>query len=231
MGLTYNGSDRFRAEDRSVLMAIVFRLAYALAVALFFVLLVAFGQRTFISEPDNPAAIPPPAPTPAPGLVPVPVPAPGLVPEPVTVGDLYCGESGCFRQGVELDKSDDDNLSEADRRYVRTFRAYQDDREDYFRNVFVISVSLGAMAIVVGVYLFRRVEALPLGLVLGGIGVALYGWVESSQRGEGDMQESYAFIVATIGFLVLAAGGYWFLGGGEKRTSLPEPDPPPLPER
>ncbi|MEO7665644.1 MAG: hypothetical protein ABIU97_01250 [Dehalococcoidia bacterium] len=189
-------------------MVIVFRLAYAVAVAIFFMLLVIFGQRTFISEPDYPLAAP-------------------FARGP---DDLYCSESGCSRQGIELDKADDDKLSEADLKYVQAFRTYRDDGEDYFRNVFVISALLGVTAIAAGVYLFRRVEALPLGLVLGGIGVALYGWVESS-RGEGEMEEIYAFIVATIGFVVLATGGYWFLGGREQRTSLPEPDPPPQPER
>jgi hypothetical protein len=188
-------------------VVIVFRLAYALAVAIFFILLAVFGQRTFISEPDFPFAL-----------------------QPLRgQDDLYCSESGCFRQGIELDEADDDKLSEEDLRYVRTFRAYQDDREDYSRNVFVISASLGVMAIAVGVYLFRRVEALPLGLVLGGIGVALHGWVESS-RGESEMEESYAFIVAAIGFVVLAAGGYWFLGVREQRASPSEPGQPPQSE-
>src|SRR2546428_8525511 len=56
-------------------------------------------------------------------------------------------------------------------------QAYNDERDDYFRNVFIVANVLGVAAVAVGLYLFRRVEAMPLGLLLGGVGVVIYGWV------------------------------------------------------
>ena len=186
-------------------MVIVFRLAYALAVAIFFILVVIFGQRIVFSEPEFPP----------------PVLAPSY--------DVYCTESGCYGNGTELDEADDTPRSGVVVQYVQTFRTYYDDGDEYSRNVFVVSVLLGMTAIAAGVYLFRRVEALALGLVLGGIGVVIYGWVESSWA-EGKMGDTHAFIAAAIGFVVLAAGGYWFLGGRERGTSPSAPDPPPQSE-
>ncbi len=182
------------AEDWSVRMVVLFRLAYALAVAIFFILLVIFGQRTMFSEPDYPVSLTPPR------------------------TGIYCDDHDCYNNGVPLDEEDDDTLISSDQEFVRRYRAFHDDRLDYFRGVFVVSALLAIAAIGAGIYLFRRVEALPLGLVLGGIGVAAYGWVESS-RGDGEAIAMYAFIISAIGFVVLAAGGYWFLGGREPRSS------------
>ncbi len=147
-------------------MTISFRLAYAIALAIFLILLVIFGQRTFYSEPAPEHSLTPYGP-------------PG-------------------------------------------------DQEEYFDRVFIIAGVLGVAAIAAGVYLFRRVEALPLGFVLGGIGVVIYGWVESA-RGPGEMNTGLAFIVAAIGFAVLVAGGYWFFGARERGKALPEQDRPPPP--
>jgi hypothetical protein len=173
---------------------VVFRLAYGVGVAIFYILFVVFGQRTFISEPDTPAFSGPASP-----------------------GSLYCVDRGCFRNGEKLDPADDGTLSTSEREYVREWRDYFDDRENYSRFVFLFGAMFGLAAIAAGVVLYRRVEGLPVGLVLGGIGVAIYGWVEST-RDEGQMDNTFAFVAAAIGFIVLVAAGYWFLGGRERRT-------------
>jgi hypothetical protein len=190
----YNGRDRGVPAEGSVSVNVVFRLAYGLAVAIFYILLVIFGQRTFYSEPDYPS---------------------GLSGPPVS--GLYCDKNDCFLNGERLDESRDSTLGTLDREYVARFRSYQSDRDDYSRMVFAISGLLGAAAIAAGVFFYRRVEGLPLGLVLGGIGVVIYGWVESS-RDEGNVDATVAFLVAAVGFIVLVAGGYWFLGSRQREA-------------
>jgi len=170
---------------------VVFRLTYSCAVAIFFILVVIYGSRTFYSEPTNPG---------------------GSLPGN---GGLYCNEND-YQNGTILDRSRDDQLSQSDRAFVQAQRSYEDDRRAYSRNVFIIAGLLGVLTLAAGVYLYRRIEALPLGLVLGGIGAVIYGWVESS-RDPGETNATSAFLVATLGFVVLAAGGYWFLNMERKR--------------
>ena len=87
------------------------------------------------------------------------------------------------------------------------------DRIDYFRNVFIIAQVLGVLAIGVGIYLFfRRIEAMPLGLLLGGIGVVIYGWVESARGPDEAVGTGPLFAVAAAGLVTVLAAGYWFLG-------------------
>jgi len=88
------------------------------------------------------------------------------------------------------------------------------DREEYFRNVFVSSGILGVAAIAAGVVLYKRIDALPLGMLLGGIGAILYGWVEWS-RGPDEAGNSVVFIVVTVGLALVLAGGYYFLSDRE----------------
>ena len=88
---------------------------------------------------------------------------------------------------------------------------YQDERVDYHRNVFILASALGVAAMAAGVYLFRRVEAIPLGLVLGGIGVVIFGWVQTSGDA-GEVSTVPLFAVVTVGLGVVLAAGYWFLG-------------------
>ena len=90
-------------------------------------------------------------------------------------------------------------------------QGYSDDRDEYFRKVFIFANVLGVAAVAVGLYLFRRVEAMPLGLLLGGVGVVIYGWVESA-RGPGEASTAPLFAVVAVGLVIVLAGGYWFLG-------------------
>ena len=84
---------------------------------------------------------------------------------------------------------DEARLNEEQRAYVqetREFqvrvREYEDDRVDHSRNVFIAASILGAAAIVAGLSFFRRIEAMPLGLLLGGFGVVLFGWIQAGDE-------------------------------------------------
>jgi len=72
---------------------------------------------------------------------------------------------------------------------------------------------LAVLAIGAGIYLFfRRVEAMPLGLLLGGIGVVIYGWVESARGPDEAVGTAPLFAVVAVGLALVLAAGYWFLG-------------------
>jgi hypothetical protein len=185
-------------------MAVVFRVAYSLAVAILYVLFVIFGSRTFYEEPDYPQY--PPGPPYDPG---------------VAGKEIYCNydeTDACYLNGVVITPEMEAGLTpnakaylEQQREYQRRQRAYEDDRKVYFRNVFIIAGLLGIAGIAAGLFLYRRVEAMPLGLLLGGLGAVIYGWVESS-RGPEELGAAPLFAVATIGLIIVLAAGYWFLG-------------------
>ncbi len=63
-----------------------------------------------------------------------------------------------------------------------------------------------------GLYLFRKVEAMPLGLLLGGIGIIIFGWAQAAED-FGEIGEAPLFAVVAVGLAVLLAAGYRFLGG------------------
>jgi hypothetical protein len=88
---------------------------------------------------------------------------------------------------------------------------YDDDRADYHRNVFILASGLGVVAVAAGLYLFRRVEAMPLGLVLGGLGVVIYGWVEAAEDFD-EIGTAPLFAVVAVGLAIVLAAGYRFLG-------------------
>src|SRR3972149_3754671 len=92
-------------------------------------------------------------------------------------------------------------------RYVQ----YEDERADYHRNVFIIASVLGVAAVAAGLYLFRRVEAMPLGLVLGGLGVVIFGWVQAAED-FGEIGMAPLFAVVAVGLAIVLAAGYWLLG-------------------
>ena len=193
-------------------MQIVFRLAYSLVVAILFVLFVILGTRTFYDEPE-----PPPYPE---------RPFPRVKPE-APLEELYCQPDGrCFKGERELTAEDEAKLTEDERNYVkeqREFyqrqREYEDDRVDYHRNVFILAMVLGVAAVAAGLYLFRRVEALPLGLLLGGFGVVIFAWAQAAEDFD-EIGMAPLFAVVAIGLAVVLAVGYWLLGvrappGGE----------------
>jgi hypothetical protein len=181
-------------------MQTAFKLAYSLAVAILTVLFVILGILTFYEEPV------PPSRSVEPFLAP---------------GDeqLSCDfEARCFKGGRELTLEDEAQLTEGERLFVQErrefyqrYQDYEDDEADHDRNVLVLATALGVMAVVVGLCLFRRIEALPLGLLLGGVGAVLFGWVQADDD-LGEIGMAPLFAVVAVGLAIVLAGGYWYLG-------------------
>lgn len=112
-------------------MQTLFRLAYAIVVALLLILFVILGIRTVYPEPESPWA------------------------------NGYAGP--VFPSAQEIN-------------------AYESRQVRYERNVLVAATLLAAVAVVGGLYVFRHVGPLGLGLALGGLGVASYGWAQAGER-------------------------------------------------
>ena len=186
-------------------MQTLFKLAYSLAIAILIVLFVILGTRTFYDEPEAPTF----------SFRPVPEKPIGEGPgEPP-----YCDFDGrCFKDGREITPEEEADLTQEERDYIQEQREfnkrqkeYQDDRVDYHRNVFVIASVLGVVAIAAGLYLFRRVEAMPLGLLLGGLGVVIFGWAQAADD-FGEIGMAPLFAVVGVGLAIVLAAGYRFLG-------------------
>jgi len=96
-------------------------------------------------------------------------------------------------------------------RYYEDYDSYRNLLADYHRDVFIVSVGLGAAAIAIGVYMFRRIEALPLGSLMGGVGVVLYGWAQAGSY-FGDIGAGPFFATAATALIVVLVLGYRFLG-------------------
>ena len=188
-------------------MQTLFKLTYSLVVAILFILLVILGIRAFYDEPEEPShPIRPLA-------IDVEVP-----PAPGTGEPLYCDLDRCFKGDRELTAEDEAELTEEERLHIqeeRRFqeqrRDYEDERADFHRNVFILASVLGVAAIALGLYLFRRVEAIPLGLLLGGLGVVIFGWVQAAED-FGEIGEALLFAVVAVGLGIVLAAGYRFLG-------------------
>ena len=186
-------------------MQTLFKLAYSLTVAILLVLFVILGTRTFYDEPESPTF----------SFRPVPEKPIGEGPgEP-----LYCDFDGrCFKGGREITPEEEANLRQEERDYIqeqrelnRRQREYEDERADYHRNVFILASVLGVAAVAAGLYLFRRVEAMPLGLVLGGLGVVIFGWAQAAED-FGEIGMAPLFAVVGVGLAIVLAAGYRFLG-------------------
>ena len=186
-------------------MQTLFKLAYSLTVAILLVLFVILGTRTFYDEPEAPTF----------SFRPVPQKPIGEGPgEPP-----YCDFDGrCFKGDREITPEGEADLTQEERDYIqeqreqnRRQREYEDDRVDYRRNVFIIASVLGVAAVAAGLYLFRRVEAMPLGLVLGGLGVVIFGWAQAAED-FGEIGMAPLFAVVGVGLVIVLAAGYRFLG-------------------
>ena len=174
-------------------MQTLFKLAYSLTVAILLVLFVILGTRTFYDEPEAPSFPDVPPPT-----VPVELCAPGKP----------CPESPPL---TEEQLKEQKEFERVQQEFEKTREAYDDDRVDYRRNVFMIASVLGVGAVAAGLYLFRRVEAMPLGLVLGGLGVVIFGWAQAAED-FGEIGMAPLFAVVGVGLAIVLAAGYWLLG-------------------
>ncbi len=188
-------------------MQVVFRLAYSLFVALLVVLFVVLGTRTFFSEPDYP--------------VQPPSFGPGLGKRIVyceTVDVCYI-DSSLVTPEIEATFSDDEReLLHDQRAFAERRKEYEEDRQDHFRGVFLIAMVFGVAAVGVGLLLYRRVEAMPLGLLLGGVGALIFGWVEWARGPEDDdVGTAPLFVAVGVGLAIVLGAGYRVLGRrGEK---------------
>src|SRR3972149_901246 len=182
-------------------MQTLFKLGYSLTVGILLVLSVILGTRTFYDEPEEPrypSGMPP------------------------STKDLYCDFTDeCYLNGRPLTPQEEEQQLTADERefikgqreHNERRREYEDDRVDYHRNVFIIAGVLGVAAIAAGLYLFRRVEAMPLGLLLGGVGVVIFGWAQAAED-FGEIGMAPLFAVVGVGLAIVLAAGYRVLGLG-----------------
>ncbi len=104
------------------------------------------------------------------------------------------------------------------RAYKTAPAQYEEDRQDYRRNVFLIAglVGLGSMA--AGVALAKRLDALRLGLILGGVATFIYSF---SQAGEDidDIGTTAILPVAAVGLVALLLLGYRRLAEGDESAT------------
>ncbi len=188
--------DRSKSSRGAYIVPVVvlIRLFYAGAVIALLILLVAFGVRTFYAAPEAPRF----PESPDAGFAPVRPVLPGeLAPTP-TAGQLA--------------------YQEKQRAYSLAYAAYEEERADYHRDVFLIAAVAGLVSVVGGLALHPRLAAIRLGLVAGGLGTLLYG---IAQAGE-DLDEigsATIFVVALIGLVVALVAGHRWLASGPREPS------------
>jgi hypothetical protein len=174
-------------------MQTLFKLTYSLVVAILFILLVILGIRTFYDEPEEPSY---------PDVGP-----PTILVEQCAPGE-QCPESPPL---TEEQRRQQKEFERVQLEFEKNRQEYEDERADYHRNVFILASVLGVGTIALGLYLFRRVEAMPLGLLLGGLGVVIFGWVQAAED-FGEIGESLLFAVVAVGLGIVLAAGYRYLG-------------------
>jgi hypothetical protein len=91
--------------------------------------------------------------------------------------------------------------------YTTITAQYEEDRQDYRRNVFLIAGLIGLGSMAAGVALAKRLDALRLGLILGGVATFIYSF---SQAGEDidDIGANAILPVAAVGLVALLFLGY-----------------------
>ena len=176
-------------------MNLVIKLAYGAAIAVLLTLVVVFGIRAAYEAPDEPQY--PIAQYP---IAQYPIPPRGVYP-PEAVAD------------EEMTR-----FEEEQRQYEEEWRQYQEDRQDYRRNVFLIAGLIGLGSMAAGVALAKRLDALRLGLILGGVATFIYSF---SQAGEDidDIGTTAILPVAAVGLVALLLLGYRRLAEGDESAT------------
>ena len=172
-------------------MTTLIKLFYAGAISALLILLVAFGIRTFYAPPEAPHFPQPPI-----GFRPVgptPVDKPELAPPPTP-------------EQVEFEANQ--------RRFQEELERYNKERAGYRRNVFLAGAVVAVVAVASGVILDRRMDAIRLGLVAGGLGTLLYAVIQAGSD-LARLGPEVMFGFALVGLvLVLAAGSRWLANEG-----------------
>ena len=120
--------------------------------------------------------------------------------EDLGVGKVIETEEEC----TELGGRWNDDVDHCDKSY-ECREDYDDAREVYFRNLFLITLPLGLVIIVVGALVFG-LEAVGAGLMGGGVGTILYG-VGGYWRYSADVMK---FVLSLIGLIAVIGLAYWF---------------------
>lgn len=90
---------------------------------------------------------------------------------------------------------------------TETWRQYEEDRQDYHRNVFLIAGLIGLASIASGVALSRRLDAMRLGLMVGGLATFIYSFAQAGADID-DIGPTAILPVAAAGFIALLLLGY-----------------------
>jgi len=125
------------------------RLLYAVAVALFLVLTVAFGTLTFYPSQDAPS-----------------YPIEPAIARPVGPGSP-----------ATVTPDEAARQQEAQREYDRLYREYEDDRAIHSRNVLLVATAVAAAVIIAGVAATAALDVLRVGVMLGGLLTVLWALI------------------------------------------------------
>jgi len=89
-------------------------------------------------------------------------------------------------------------------RYDRDYEAYNNEYEDYSRNVSIVALITAVLLIVIGIVFEVRLASLASGILLGGIFTLLY----SIGRGFAAEDSRYVFMVLTASLVIVFYLGY-----------------------
>src|SRR3990172_9586603 len=160
-------------------MPTAFRVVYSLVVAILFLLFVILGTNTFYAVPEEPESPWEQFRFKEPYASLVECDSTGRCIDIKTGQEVSPEESARLR---EEQTRRDREYQQAVEQYERDFEEYvKEERAPYHRNVFIATSILGVAAVAVGLALFRRVEALPLGLLFCRLAVVIFGRVPAAE--------------------------------------------------
>jgi len=109
-------------------------------------------------------------------------------------------------------------FEEEERQYQEKWRQYQEDRQDYRRNVFLIAGLIGLASIASGVALSKRLDAMRLGLIVGGVATFIYSFAQAGEDID-DIAATAILPVAAVGLVALLLLGYRRLAERDESAS------------
>lgn len=88
--------------------------------------------------------------------------------------------------------------------FEKKSRDFQKANEQYSRNVSVIALSGAVLFVILGLFLAKRIDIFPDGLLLGSIGTLVYSII----RGFGAHDDIFRFIVVAVSLVIAILIGY-----------------------